>query len=130
MCIPSKQIKLCTCTRKSIKKLPHYWLLKRYNENKDLRIIGEAILPELHEDYYITVQSLLQRLNESDVFDRKIDFIDKDRLEIVLHNLKTPDERMTFYFQYFGGFWMKSVNYPFDKNQYQKIVSGEVEIEK
>lgn len=128
MCIASKQIKLCTCAGDSYEDLPHYWVLYRFNENKDLMILGEAIFPEFQPDYAINLQSLLQRLNESDVFDKKMEFIENDCLEICLNNLKDFGEQMLFCFKYRESRWMEDEFDAFIENHYDEIDSGEVEI--
>ncbi len=131
MCIASKQIKLCTCSVKSYERLQHYWLLSRFNENKDLMIIGEAIFPAFNPDFAIDSQSLLLRLNETDIFDQKIDFIEDDRLDIVLNNLSSSQETIIFCFKFQNGKWVEDGYCPFElMNHYDEVVFGKIKMKK
>ncbi len=127
MCIASKQIKLCTCKVRSVKKLPHYWALYRIHENKGL-MVGEVVMPQHYFDFAIYPQSLLPQLNESDVFDQVIDFAENDNLKIVLNNLKDLEEQLVFWFEYQECKWVESGQDPFLKYNYKKIISSKVEI--
>lgn len=101
MCLVSDKIKFCTCVNDPIDDLDNYWVLYRFNKKKDLLLMGMPVMKYyLHkEDYKLNVQTLSARLNESDAFDKLIEFKEKDQLEIVFNNL-SENERMTYNFQY------------------------------
>ena len=108
MCIVSDKIKFCTCEVDSYDELPHYWLLHRFNKNKEWFIDGSADMPAdfLKDNYALNCETLKKRLNETDAFDKVIKFKANDRMEIVLNNLdETESERMTFCFKYNKGKW-------------------------
>ena len=76
MCIVSDKIKFCTCVDGSYEDLPHYWLLHRFNKLKDLEIMGMPVMPLdfLQPNYLLNAQTLGERLNENDAFDKIIEF--------------------------------------------------------
>ena len=108
MCIVSDKIKFCTCGEGAFEEdayedLPHYWLLHRFNKQKDLMIMGMPVMPLdfLQPNYLLNAQTLGERLNENDAFDKIIAFKPKDQLEIVINNLSdNAADRMTFCFIY------------------------------
>ena len=76
MCVVSDKIKFCTCVEGAFEEdayeeLPHYWLLHRFNNQKDLMIMGMPVMPTdyLHPNYLLNAQTLGDRLNEKDAFD-------------------------------------------------------------
>ena len=71
-------------------------------------------------------QTLEVRLNESDAFDKIIEFKPKDRLEIVLNNLSKNDlERMKFFFEFKKGKWVSAEFDLFElMNQYDELAFG------
>ncbi len=108
MCIVSDNIKFCTCEVGSYDELPHYWLLYRFNKNKELYIMGSTEMPAdfLQPKYNQNIETLNKRLNEPDAFDKEIKFKANDRIEIVLNNLEENEsDRMTFCFSYKMGKW-------------------------
>jgi hypothetical protein len=42
MCVVSKNIKFCTCEEDSTSERTNYWVLHRFNKDKDLRIVGNT----------------------------------------------------------------------------------------
>ena len=97
MCNISNKIKLCSCTNRSVNKLDHYWILHRFNEAKDIIIIGEPIMPyEMpNPNYGINAATLTTRLNDNDAFDIAIKFEEKDQLEIFFNQLaKDPSKTL------------------------------------
>ena len=75
MCLVSTKIKFCTCGEGAFEEdtyedLPHYWLLHRYNKQKDLEIMGMPVMPLdfMQPNYLLNAQTLGERLNESDAF--------------------------------------------------------------
>ena len=130
MCNISNKIKLCSCTNRSVNKLDHYWILHRFNEARDIIIIGEPIMPyEMsNPNYGINVATLKTRLNDNDAFDIAIKFEEKDQLEIVFnHLIKDPSKTFTYYFKYTNGKWFEEDNDPFDlMNHYDELKFGKL----
>lgn len=131
MCIVSDKIKFCTCVSGSYEALPHYWLLYRFNKEKDLMWVGEPVMPLgfLQPDYTLNAQTLCKRLNEADAFDKVIEFKPKDQLEIVINNLSENEmERMTFCFKYKNSKWVKEEYDTFElMNKYDELAFGNFE---
>ena len=128
MCIVSDKIKFCTCTKGSYQDLPHYWLLFRFNEQKDLQFIGMPIIPYayLQPNFKLNSHTFVKRLNEADAFDKVIDFKPKDRMEIVINNLLADKDRMIFSFQFNTGKWEVEKYEPFELiNRYDKLSFGD-----
>ena len=115
MCIVSDKIKFCTCVEGAFEEdayeeLPHYWLLHRFNKQKDLIIMGMSVMPldYLKPNYLLNAQTLGDRLNEKDAFDKIIEFKPKDQLEIVINNLSDDElDRMSFCFIFKKGRWIE-----------------------
>lgn len=130
MCLVSDKIKFCTCVRGSFEELPHYWLLYRFNKNKNLQCIGLPVMPFDFNDsnYALNVDTLNNRLNEPDAFDTPIEFKSNDQIEIVLNNLSDDTNRMTFCFRYKRGKWAVEEYEPFElMNRYDEYAFGKVE---
>jgi len=129
MCIVSDKIKFCTCATGSYEELPHYWLLYRFDKEKDLMCIGEPLIPYdlLQINYKLNAQTIGDRLNEGDAFDKAIAFTPKDQLEIVINNLSVDDiERMTFCFRYKKGKWVEEEYDVFElMNRYDELAFGD-----
>jgi len=89
MCLVSEKIKFCTCVDGDYDELPHYWLLYRINEQKNLLVMGLPIMPPdfFQPTYEENAKTLCNRLNEKDAFDKLIAFKPKDQLEFVINNL-------------------------------------------
>ncbi len=102
MCEITDQIKFCTCTQGHYSKLPHYWLYYRVGEMKEELCMGDARTPFEYfvSDFKANEIKLANRLNESDAFDIPIKPIDGDRLEIVINNLKSYEERVVYSFRF------------------------------
>ena len=84
MCQISKNITLCTCVSfdlDDINNMNDYWILYRYNEGLDIVIVGEVILDPLLKQTNPNnfVEIVLQKLNKNTLFDKSLDFEDKDR---------------------------------------------------
>lgn len=130
MCNISNKIKLCSCTNRSVNKLDHYWILHRFNEAKDIIIIGEPIMPyEMpNPNYGINAATLTTRLNDNDAFDIVIKFEEKDQLEIVFNQLaKDPSKILTYHFKYTNGKWFEEDNDPFYlMNHYDEFKFGKL----
>ena len=131
MCIVSSKIKFCTCVGGSYNELPHYWVLHRFDKQKDLQCIGEPIMPYdfLQQDYQSTQQTIATRLNESDAFDKAIKFYSKDQLEIVINNLAEDEtKRMIFCFKYKKDKWLAEEFDTFElMNRYNEWAFGNID---
>ena len=134
MCIVSAKIKFCTCGEGAFEEdayedLPHYWLLHRFNKHKDLEIMGMPVMPLdfMQPNYLLNAQTLGERLNESDAFDKIIEFKPKDQLEIVINNLSDDEaERMTFCFIFKKGSWINKEYDTFEvMSHYDELAFGD-----
>jgi hypothetical protein len=78
-------------------------------------IVGEVYLSfdELDPKYKSNRSTILNRLTESDVFDKNLEFKNKDVLEIVLNNYSEKDRKI-FCFQYIKGIWKNKRYNPFE----------------
>lgn len=88
MCTVSNNIKFCTCAANSPEKLRHYWILHRFNKDKNERIIGEPHFPDdmFVPDYATNRETLRKRLNQPDAFDFETAFKPKDTLEVTINH--------------------------------------------
>jgi len=131
MCVISDKIVFCTCETGSYEDLPHYWLLYRFNKQKDVICVGEPMIPFefLQHNFNLNKETLAKRLNEADSFDKVIEFKPKDQLEIVINNLAEAEiERMTFCFKYKGGKWVAEEYDTFElMNCYDELAFGNFE---
>jgi hypothetical protein len=121
MCLVSDKIKFCTCLDGDYEELPHYWLLYRFNVQKNVLVMGLPIMPLdfFQATYELNAKTLCNRLNEKDAFDKLIAFKPKDQLEIVINNLSdNAVDRMTFCFIYKKGKWMEKAYDTFELMSY------------
>lgn len=109
MCKVSGKIKFCTCVDENvdIEELNHYWVLHRYNKNKDLIVVGMPTLPQMFNPMFdINEELMLNTLNSADAFDKNLDLKSGDRLEVVLCNHgRLNEETLYFNFKYTGTQW-------------------------
>ena len=129
MCIVSDKIKFCTCTNAPVENLKHYWMLYRYNKDKNNNFMGMPIMPTNMRDLsFIENQSiLLTRLNEPDAFDVPLKFKAKDILEIVINNSSDFYETFTYSFIFNKGKWEAEVTDPFEiMNHFDEENSGKI----
>lgn len=131
MCLVSNKIKFCTCVEGSFEDLPHYWLLYRFVNKKDLQCMGMPIMPLdfLQPNYQLNSQTLENRLNEADAFVKSIEFKLNDQLEIVINNLAEDEiKRMTFCFKFKKGKWVEEAYDTFElMNRYDELAFGNFE---
>ena len=129
MCVVSDKIKFCTCVDGSYEDLPHYWLLHRFNNKKNLIVMGMSVMPLdfLQASYLLNAQTLVNRLNETDAFDKIIEFKPKDQLEIVINNLSDDElDRMTFCFIFKKGKWIEKEYDTFEiMSHYDELAFGD-----
>jgi hypothetical protein len=129
MCVVSDKIKFCACVDGSYEDLPHYWLLHRFNNKKNLIVMGMSVMPLdfLQASYLLNAQTLVNRLNETDAFDKIIEFKPKDQLEIVINNLSDDElDRMTFCFIFKKGKWIETEYDTFEiMSHYDELAFGD-----
>ena len=132
MCLVSEKIKFCTCVTDSVEKLNNYWILHRFNGNKEDLVFGEPLIPELYVlndmNYEINMQTLATRLNESDAFDIPFTFKSKDQFEIVLNNRsKDENQMLTYCFIFKKGLWVKDTYNSYGlMNNYDEYAFGKM----
>lgn len=128
MCQVSEKIKFCSCATKNAHNLKHYWVWHQYNKEKNLMIVGEVYLPNFIVDTHkkINKTTILNRLTETEAFDKVLEFKNKDILQIVLNNAPKNDT-LTYCFQFKNGTW-KSIEYcyfslvnNFDEKEHGKL---------
>jgi len=110
MCIISDKIKFCTCVDDTIEldELNHYWILNRFNKDKDIHSLGTVMPPfnKFSKDYLINQQKLSNALSIVDSFDKPIHFKESDRLKIILNNKsENYEDVMQFDYEYKSGKW-------------------------
>ena len=109
MCIVSNDIKFCTCEEDSTSERPNYWVLHRFNKDKDLRIVGNIVMSskDLDPNYKPNKKTIRNRLNKQDAFDKEIPFVENDVLKVVL-NSNDFKKREDFCYEYNKGTWIDS----------------------
>jgi len=135
MCIVSDKIKFCTCVADDVEldELNHYWVLHRYNKNKDIMVLGLALPPIefFGQSYYADQEKILNRLNSGEAFDQDFSFKAEDRLEVVF-NAQKEDERLPFQFEFDGEEWFAE-DEEFDSfslmNNYDELAQGKIKEE-
>ena len=107
MCVVSKNIKFCTCEEDSTSERTNYWVLHRFNKDKDLRIVGNIVMStkDLDPNYKPNKKTIRNRLNKQDAFDKEIPFVENDVLEVVL-NSDDYENRKDFCYEYKRGIWI------------------------
>lgn len=133
MCIISSKIKFCSCVDENIQvdELNHYWVLNRYNKRKNSFTIGEIKLPysSVEIDFNENLNIITNALEEQNTFDKKINFKEKDVLQIVLNNSsENHEEILEFEFEYKSGKWQRRIDEdPFYlMNNFDEVHSGEI----
>jgi hypothetical protein len=130
MCLISSDLKLCTCSTKNVERLKHYWILYRYEGQKLIDFIGLCLPPVSLSDknFFINEMVLTKRLNEKDVFDKPMKFMENDCLEIVFNNNAEFGESLIYNFKYVGDKWEYRDVSPFELNEYISIKEGKLKI--
>ena len=108
MCQVSDKIKFCICNVKDINDLLHYWVFHSYNEDLDLMVMGQPIMPAQidEETDMINKKALLKRVNERDAFDVELYPKEKDRLQLSFTCFELSDNGMIHYgFEFRNGRW-------------------------
>lgn len=105
MCKISNEIKLCSCNT-DIDQLKHYWVLHRFNKDKDLLLVGETMLPSFFDPKLekYNRKTLLQMLNNNMAFDKPVSIHHKDRLEVSF-KFSELNNRVAYGFEFNNGKW-------------------------
>lgn len=129
MCQISDKIKFCTCAASSVNQLKHYWIWYSFNKHKNEMILGEMILPMdfIEVNYKKNQETLLDRLNHQEAFDKPLNFKNKDILEIGINNNAKDKEVIYYTFEFKKGDWQITYYDPFyiannfDEKEFGKI---------
>lgn len=129
MCLPTENIKFCTCDNAEISTISNYWKLHHSRPKKGIHILGEVVMRFFKdENYKITAHALEKRLNELDAFDKKIEFENGELLTI---HLKSPfpnsENQENFCFKFRNGIWKEEQYDYFDiANYYEEKTAGKI----
>lgn len=129
MCKVTNKIRFCTCIDENIdiEELNDYWVLHRYNKDKNLDVMGMPIFPDnMHPMFEINEVVLTDTLNKVNAFDEDIEIKKGDRLEVVLCN--NSDIHSLYYnFKYTGNLWKSIESDPFDlMSNFDEVKGGEI----
>lgn len=107
MCQLERKLKLCTCGKIARSKLEHYWVLHRFDAEKNDRVLGRiAVPPELGRGVAEEHRALLlERLQEADAFDVDLAPREGDRLQLSFRFSATQWAKYGFAFR--GGRWVE-----------------------
>ncbi|HAP69436.1 MAG TPA: hypothetical protein DCR04_06880 [Flavobacteriales bacterium] len=134
MCKVSEKIKFCTCGDiQNIEELDDYWILHRFNKDKDEDdiMIGMLAPPTVFRDsnFEFNENAILERLNTGEAFDKPMNLEKRDRLEVVI-NMNDDDGSFSYNFQFYGRKW-KAVKEDvlgllerYDQNKRGKVEAG------
>ena len=130
MCLISEKIKFCTCATDKVERLKHYWVLHRFDGEKQFNILGSCLPPASYRDphFEFNRMTLAMRLNDKDAFDKPMEFKPKDQLEVSINSdSKDYIENLTYYFIYENGKWEYKDTSPFEiMNDYVDEDSGKI----
>jgi hypothetical protein len=129
MCKVTNKIKFCACIddNTDIENQNHYWVLHRYNKNKNERVMGTPAFPsDLHPMFIINEILLIDTLNTTDAFDKNIQLEKGDKLEVVLCNTSENDT-LYYNFKFSGKIWKSITSDSFDlMNNFDEVKSGKI----
>ncbi|WP_306639955.1 hypothetical protein [Sanyastnella coralliicola] len=118
MCIPTKNLKLCSCASEDeLHNADHIWELYRYVEGKMEMVLGEVQFPSgmSEEDFKVNHQKLAEALKRKDLFDFPVELNPKDKLRLIFkyhpeESVRFPafSGKEEFFFTYTGNYWRKS----------------------
>lgn len=127
MCKVTNKIKFCTCVAETtdIEELNHYWVLHRYNQHKNMNVMGIPAFPNnVHPMFEINETRLLDTLNNKKPFDKNMELAKGDRLEVVLCNNSNKDS-LYYNFKYTGKTWQSITADAFNlMNNFDEIKGG------
>lgn len=112
MCTISNKLKLCTCKTKDVYLLKNFWVLHRLIKGKNEIVVGEVMLPYLNPlvDIESNKKTLLNLLNDRNVFDCNIALKNKDLLHIALKFDGDEWQHNNYGFEFKKGSW-ENVDY-------------------
>ena len=115
MCRVSDQLQLCSCKLSEISKT-HFWVLHRLVEGKDEFNLGVCLPPASIDEELNTLneQTLLQMLNERNVFDQNITLKENDLLQLSFRIASQDDSLLSYGFMYQNGKWSSKPYEVFD----------------
>ncbi|UWX67227.1 hypothetical protein NZD85_01100 [Empedobacter stercoris] len=131
MCQVYSDVTFCTCSDfeiDQVQSLKNYWVLYRYNEALDLVIVGEIMLDDVIKKYNPNnlVELVLKKLNNNTLFDKSIDFEDKDRLQV---SIELNQVNLNYGFEYEANSWSEiEYDYFTWANSYEEKNGGEVKL--
>ena len=131
MCQVYADVTFCTCSdfdSDTIEKLNHHWILYRYNEKLDVVIVGEIMFDDMFKKYNPNnlVELVLKKLNNNTLFDKSIDFEDKDRLQV---SIELNQVNLNYGFEYEANSWSEiEYDYFTWANSYEEKNGGEVKL--
>jgi len=130
MCIVSDKIKFCTCAESNVSQLKHYWVLYRYNKEKQGMMMGSVMFEYkiIDPKDVMNENTIIARLNENDAFDVAKTFKNKDVIKVTINNKPKKGERTYSYsFQYRKKKWEVFHEGPFElANDFDKEAKGKI----
>jgi len=131
MCQVYSDVTFCTCSDfeiDQVQSLKNYWVLYRFNEALDLVIVGEIMLDDMLKKYNPNnlVELVLKKLNNNTLFDKSIDFEDKDRLHV---SIELNQVNLNYGFEYEANSWSEiEYDYFTWASCYEEKNGGEVKL--
>ena len=131
MCQVYSDVTFCTCSDfeiDQVQSLKNYWVLYRFNEALDLVIVGEIMFDDMFKKYNPNnlVELVLKKLNNNTLFDKSIDFEDKDRLQVLI---ELNQVNLKYGFEYEANSWSEiEYDYFTWANSYEEKNGGEVKL--
>lgn len=131
MCQVYADVTFCTCSEfeiDQIQSLKNYWVLYRYNEALNVLIVGEIMFDDMFKKYNPNnlVELVLKKLNNNTLFDKSIDFVDKDRLHV---SLELNQVNLNYGFVFQDNSWSEiEYDYFTWANSYEEKNGGEVKV--
>ena len=126
MCTVSDKLKLCTCAANA-ERLTNYWVLYRFVKGKEEMIMGMPVMPAIIDPATDTInrKTLLELLNDGNVFDEPLYPVNKDRLQL---SFETTTGRLDYGFIYKKNTWIE-IEYDFFMwyTKHDQIKEGEIE---
>lgn len=100
----------------------------RYNESLDVVIVGEIMFDDMFKEYNSNnlVELVLKKLNNNTLFDKSIDFVDKDRLYV---SIELNQGNLNYGFVFQDNSWSEiEYDYFTWANSYEEKNGGEVKL--
>lgn len=129
MCQIYSDVTFCTCSDfdiDQVQSLQHHWILYRYNETLNVVIVGEILLDDILKKFNPSnlVELVLKKLNNNTLFDKSIDYVDKDRLQV---SLELNQVNLNYGFEFQHNIWSE-IEYDYFTwiNRYEEKNGGEI----